>query len=72
MILDGTDFKAPPVKYPQFSKRLKAARKARRMTLFDMAEAIGMDLVAYSKIDNGRDFPDDKTLAKINRILFGE
>lgn len=66
------NIKQEPPKYPEFSKRIKAARKAKRMTQFDMAEAIGIDIVKYSRIDNGYEFPDDETMSKINRILFGE
>ena len=59
-----------PVKFPQFSKRLKAARKAKKLTQSEMAELIGVDWVQYSKYDNGYEFPDDDTLRKLNRILF--
>ena len=60
----------PPVRFPIFSCRIKAARKAKKLSISDMAEKIGVDFVQYSKYDNGRELPDDDTLRKINRILF--
>lgn len=66
------NIKREPMKYPEFSKRIKAARKAKRMTQFELAEAIGMDFIAYNRIDNGYELPDDETMSKINRVLFGE
>lgn len=68
MIIDHIETEPP--KYPEFSKRIKAARKAKRITQSEMAELIGVDWVTYSKIDNGRIFPGDDTLIKINKVLF--
>ena len=70
-IPDEEIFMPYPVNFPQFSARLKAARKAKKISLSDMAEKIGIDWVQYSKYDNGYEFPDDDTLIKINRVLFG-
>lgn len=71
MILYGSVKKEPP-KYPEFSKRIKAARKAKRIAISDMAERTGVDWFTYLKIDTGDIYPDDQTLTKINQILFGE
>ena len=64
------DFKPIPPRYPEFSKRLKAARKARRISQSEMADLIGIDWCHYSKFDNGHEFPPLDILAKINRVLF--
>lgn len=64
------DFKPKPPKYPEFSKRIRSARKAKRITQSEMADLIGVDWVTYSKIDNGHILPDDDTLKEINRVLF--
>lgn len=69
MILPG-DFEPTTPKFPEFRKRLKAARKAKRLTPSEMADLIGVDWVTYLKIDNGYIFPDDDTLKEINRVLF--
>ena len=63
----------PPrkVKYPNFSKIIREARKAKKITQGEMAEAIGVDWVQYSRWDNGYEFPDVESLIKINKILFG-
>ena len=68
MIIDHIE--TGPPKYPEFSKRIKAARKAKRITQSEMADLIGVDWITYVKIDNGRIFPDDDTLIKINKVLF--
>lgn len=65
------DFKAAPPKYPEFSKRLKAARKAKRISQSEMADLIGIDWCHYSKFDNGHEFPPPDILGKINHVLFG-
>lgn len=68
MILDGTDFKAPPVKYPSL-KKLKRLRMARGYTQSEFAEVIGCDVVTYSKIENGRIMPSDLLLEQIAEEL---
>ena len=62
---------APPTKYPRFSRLLKAARKSKRISAFEMADLLGVNYKAYFALENGRELPDDDTLVKINRVLFG-
>ena len=64
MILDGTDFKAPPVKYPAL-KKLKRLRMAQGYTQSEFAEVIGCGWVTYSKIENGHIMPNDLLLDQI-------
>lgn len=64
------NFKPKPTKFPELSKRIRDARKAKRITQSEMAVLIGVDWVTYSKIDSGHILPDDDTLKEINRVLF--
>ena len=64
MILDGTDFKAPPVKYPAL-KKLRRLRMAQGYTQSEFADVVGCDWVSYSKIENGHVMPNELLLDQI-------
>lgn len=57
--------------YPNFCRILRAARKSKKLSTADMALKIGVDVATYRKWEFGEEFPDDDSLVKINRALFG-
>lgn len=52
-----------------FSDKLKAVRKARKMTQIDLAKKIGVSKWAITSYEQGRTYPSVETLIKICEVL---
>ena len=60
---------SPPVKYPDVGERIHTARKAKRITQFELAEMLGIDYSEMSKIEHGRRLPTSEELLNLEAIL---
>ena len=60
---------SPPVKYPDVGERIHTARKAKRITQFELAEMLGIDYSEMSKIEHGRRLPTSEELLNLEEIL---
>ena len=61
----------PPPKFPKFASRLRGARQDFVISTDQMAHKLGITVKQYTLFEKGYEFPDDNTLLKINKILFG-
>ena len=59
---------SPPVKYSDVGERIHTARKAKRITQFELAEKLGIDYSEMSDIEHGRELPTKEQLMKIAAI----
>ena len=60
---------SPPVKYSDVGERIHTARKAKRITQFELAEMLGIDYSEMSNIEHGRSLPISEELLKLEEIL---
>ena len=60
---------SPPVKYPDVGERIHTARKAKRITQFELAEMLGIEYSEMSKIEHGRRLPTSEELLNLEEIL---
>ena len=60
---------SPPVKYPDVGARILSARKAKRITQFELAEMLGIDYSEMSNIEHGRKLPTAEEFAKMARFF---
>ena len=60
--------KSEPPPFPPLEK-IRAARKAKRMTGDEVADAVGVDWVTYSRMENGRIAPDEEILRRVEEVL---
>lgn len=58
----------PPVRYSEFGKMIHDARKARKITQFQLADMVGIDFTKVSYIESGRTLPTKEQLMKIAAI----
>lgn len=59
----------PPMKYPDVGERIHSARKAKRITQFELAEMLGIDYSEMSHIEHGHRLPTADELLKLEKIL---
>lgn len=54
-----------------FGEKMKALRKAKRITQRDLADLVGVDFTYISKMENGKliNAPAEETIRKIARVL---
>lgn len=62
----------PPIKYPEIGELLHAARKAKRITQFELAKMLGIDYTEMSYIEHGRKLPTLEQLKKMAAIFGAE
>ena len=60
---------SPPIKYPDVGERIHTARKAKRITQFELAEMLGIEYSEMSNIEHGRRLPTSEELLKLEEIL---
>lgn len=60
---------SPPVKYPDVGERIHAARKAKRITQFELAEMLGIEYSEMSDIEHGHRLPTAEDFEKVEKFL---
>ena len=60
---------SPPIKYLDVGERIHTARKAKRITQFELAEMLGIDYSEMSNIEQGRRLPTSEELLNLEEIL---
>jgi phage repressor protein C with HTH and peptisase S24 domain len=61
--------KPPPIDDRRMGGRIREARKAREMTMVELAEAIGVTQPAISQWESGQDPPGRESLQKLSKAL---
>ena len=57
-----------PIKFRKIGEEIRTARKAKRITQFELAEKLGIDFTEMSHIERGRKLPTKEQLMKIAAI----